>query len=57
MRLLLDDIFDKLDELRIAQLMQLTTKQIFLADARLERSKKILGEMESEQRFFEQMKG
>jgi DNA replication and repair protein RecF len=55
--LLLDDIFDKLDDLRIAQLMQLISKhtfgQIFLTDARPERSKKILGELDSELRFFE----
>lgn len=55
--LLLDDIFDKLDDLRIAQLMQLISKhtfgQIFLTDARPERSKKILGELNAELRFFE----
>jgi len=46
-----------LDDLRIAQLMQLISKhtfgQIFLTDARPERSKKILGEMDSEVKFFE----
>jgi DNA replication and repair protein RecF len=55
--LLLDDIFDKLDDLRIAQLMQLISKQtfgqIFLTDARPERSKKILGDLDAEVEFFE----
>jgi DNA replication and repair protein RecF len=54
--LLLDDIFDKLDDLRIAQLMQLISKntfgQIFLTDARPERSKKILGDLDGEVKFF-----
>ncbi|MFT4857584.1 MAG: DNA replication and repair protein RecF [Algoriphagus sp.] len=52
-----NDIFDKLDDLRIAQLMQLISKhtfgQIFLTDARPERSKKILGGLDGELRFFE----
>lgn len=55
--LLLDDIFDKLDDLRIEQLMQLISKQtfgqIFLTDARPERSKKILGDLDAEVKFFE----
>jgi DNA replication and repair protein RecF len=54
--LLLDDIFDKLDDLRIAAMMDLISKhnfgQIFLTDARQERSKKILGELNSEVQFF-----
>ncbi|MHA7129523.1 DNA replication/repair protein RecF [Algoriphagus namhaensis] len=54
--LLLDDIFDKLDDLRIAQLMRLISKhtfgQIFLTDARPERSRKILGELDAEVFFF-----
>jgi DNA replication and repair protein RecF len=53
----LDDIFDKLDDLRIAQLMQLISKQtfgqIFLTDARPERSKKILGDLDAEIIFFQ----
>lgn len=54
--LLLDDIFDKLDDLRIAAMMDLISKhnfgQIFLTDARPERSKKILAELNSEVQFF-----
>lgn len=54
--LLLDDIFDKLDDLRIAQLMNLISRhtfgQIFLTDARPERSKKILSGLDSEVIFF-----
>lgn len=54
--LLLDDIFDKLDDLRIAQLMKLISQhrfgQIFLTDARAERSTKILSELDSEVSFF-----
>jgi DNA replication and repair protein RecF len=56
-----DDIFDKLDDLRIAKLMELVSKgtfgQIFLTDARPERSKKILGDLDAELRFFEMEKG
>jgi DNA replication and repair protein RecF len=59
--LLLDDIFDKLDDERIAKLMDLVSKgtfgQIFLTDARPERSKKILGELDAEVKFFELEKG
>ncbi|MBN7809365.1 DNA replication/repair protein RecF [Algoriphagus sp. H41] len=55
--LLLDDIFDKLDDLRIAKLMELISRhtfgQIFLTDARPERSKGILGGLDSEVFFFE----
>jgi DNA replication and repair protein RecF len=55
--LLLDDIFDKLDDERIAKLMELISDhafgQIFLTDARPERSKKILGELDAEVKFFE----
>ena len=59
--LLLDDIFDKLDDERIAKLMELISKgtfgQIFLTDARPERSRKILGELNAEVFFFEVEKG
>ncbi len=59
--LLLDDIFDKLDDERIAKLMELISKgtfgQIFLTDARPERSRKILGELDAEVFFFEVEKG
>ncbi|MCS5490831.1 DNA replication/repair protein RecF [Algoriphagus limi] len=54
--LLLDDIFDKLDDSRIAQMMQLISKhtfgQIFLTDARPERSHSILTQLDSEVYFF-----
>lgn len=59
--LLLDDIFDKLDDLRIAKMMELISQhtfgQIFLTDARPERSKKILAEIDSEVSFFNLEKG
>jgi DNA replication and repair protein RecF len=59
--LLLDDIFDKLDDLRIAKMMELISKntfgQIFLTDARPERSKEILGRLDSEVFFFDLEKG
>lgn len=55
--LLLDDIFDKLDDDRIAKLMELVSKgtfgQIFLTDARPERSRSILGGLDAEVFFFE----
>jgi len=54
--LLLDDIFDKLDEERIAKLMQLVSQgtfgQLFLTDARPERSKEILSALDAEVVFF-----
>jgi len=59
--LLLDDIFDKLDDQRIAKMMELISRhtfgQIFLTDARPERSKKILTQLDSEVFFFEVEKG
>jgi DNA replication and repair protein RecF len=59
--LLLDDIFDKLDDERIARLMELISKgtfgQIFLTDARPERSRGILGGLNAEVYFFEVEKG
>jgi DNA replication and repair protein RecF len=54
--LLLDDIFDKLDDSRISKLMNLVADhqfgQLFITDARPERSKGILGEIDAESRFF-----
>jgi DNA replication and repair protein RecF len=54
--LLLDDIFDKLDEERIGMLMQLVSQgnfgQLFITDARPERSKEILGTIEAEVAYF-----
>ncbi|RIW18594.1 DNA replication/repair protein RecF [Algoriphagus lacus] len=59
--LLLDDIFDKLDDERIAKLMDLVSRgtfgQIFLTDARPERSKGILGALDAEVLFFDLEKG
>ncbi|UBM57432.1 DNA replication and repair protein RecF [Marinilongibacter aquaticus] len=55
--LLLDDIFDKLDDARIAQLIaKIETKQfgqIFISDARPERTAKFLSEVGVDVRFFE----
>jgi DNA replication and repair protein RecF len=54
--LLLDDIFDKLDDIRIGQLMKLVAKkdfgQLFLTDARAERSKKIFSDLQITAKFF-----
>ena len=54
--LLLDDIFDKLDEDRIGMLMQLVSQgnfgQLFITDARPERSKEILSGLDVEVIFF-----
>ncbi len=50
--LLLDDIFDKLDDLRIAKLMEMVSGhhfgQIFITDARPERTSRILEDLSSE---------
>ena len=50
--LLLDDIFDKLDDLRIAKLMEMVSGhlfgQIFLTDARPERTSRILESLSSD---------
>ena len=55
--LLLDDIFDKLDDKRIAYLLKMMADgrfgQIFLTDARPERSKEYLKDIETEKKFFE----
>ncbi|MBW3467684.1 DNA replication/repair protein RecF [Arthrospiribacter ruber] len=54
--LLLDDIFDKLDDGRIEKLMNLVAAhefgQLFITDARPERSKSILQQMDAKSRFF-----
>ncbi len=53
--LLLDDIFDKLDDFRIARLLELIEKdlgQIFITDARPERTKEMLRHMNSESIVF-----
>src|SRR5690606_29344278 len=55
--LLLDDIFDKLDDQRIKNLVALVANkefgQLFVTDARPERSRKILQHVSSEIRFFD----
>ncbi len=55
--LLLDDIFDKLDDLRIKKMIDLVANkefgQLFITDARPERSKKILGDIPSETLYFD----
>lgn len=54
--LLLDDIFDKLDDLRISHLMKLVAEgrfgQIFITDARQDRSRQILAESNLQARVF-----
>ena len=59
--LLLDDIFDKLDDFRIQQLMKLIADhqfgQIFITDARPERSQQILSGLSAESKFFNVEKG
>ena len=54
--LLLDDIFDKLDDIRITKLMQMVARQdfgqIFLTDARPERSMAILEKISSQKKFI-----
>jgi len=55
--LLLDDIFDKLDDRRIHKLIELIDDgflgQVFITDARPERSQKILEKVKADVRFFE----
>jgi len=55
--LLLDDIFDKLDDKRIAYMLKMMADgrfgQIFLTDARPERSKEYLKDIDTEKKFFE----
>lgn len=55
--MLLDDIFDKLDDKRIAYLLKMVSDgrfgQIFLTDARPERTKMYLDSLSSEKKYFE----
>ena len=55
--LLLDDIFDKLDDYRINKLVEMVANdsfgQLFITDARSERSKEILKGISSEVKFFQ----
>ena len=59
--LLLDDIFDKLDTYRIKQLVKMIADdafgQIFITDAREERTKSVLRELNMEASFFRIEKG
>jgi DNA replication and repair protein RecF len=54
--LLLDDIFDKLDDRRIGKLIALmengTFSQVFLTDARPERTQQLLSALKSEVKYF-----
>ncbi|WP_460996078.1 DNA replication/repair protein RecF [Spirosoma harenae] len=55
--LLLDDIFDKLDDRRISKLIQRMDEgafgQLFITDARPERTRALLDSVQTEVRFFE----
>ncbi|MCU0447575.1 MAG: DNA replication/repair protein RecF [Microscillaceae bacterium] len=59
--LLLDDIFDKLDEKRMSCLMQMvadhTFGQIFVTDARPERTQQIFAQIEGDKKFFNLQNG
>ena len=59
--LLMDDIFDKLDDLRIQKLLELVGGddfgQLFITDARPERSEALLGELGQPVKIFEIEKG
>jgi DNA replication and repair protein RecF len=59
--LLLDDVFDKLDDFRIQQLMSLIADhqfgQIFITDARPERSLQLLRGLKAERKYFSVQKG
>jgi DNA replication and repair protein RecF len=59
--LLLDDIFDKLDDFRITKLMEMVASdafgQIFVTDARPERSHKVFDTIGHEVKFFEMVEG
>ncbi len=54
--LLLDDIFDKLDDIRINKLMEMVAQdafgQLFITDARPEHTKKIVAHIKAEIRIF-----
>lgn len=55
--LLLDDIFDKLDDRRIGKLIQLMDEgafgQLFITDARPERTRELLSSLNADVRFFQ----
>lgn len=55
--LLLDDIFDKLDDTRVSQLIELVNRehfgQIFITDTNKERTEKVVKKINEESRIFE----
>ena len=55
--LLLDDIFDKLDDIRVSQLIELVNQehfgQIFITDTNRERTEKVVKKINEESRIFE----
>ena len=55
--LLLDDIFDKLDDMRIHKLLEMISRdtfgQLFITDARPERTRQLLGQLSGEILFHE----
>lgn len=59
--LLLDDIYDKLDEERVAKLMEQVQKdfigQVFISDTHLERLPNLFSSLNADARFFEVNKG
>ncbi|MGF1637186.1 MAG: DNA replication/repair protein RecF [Cyclobacteriaceae bacterium] len=59
--LLLDDIFDKLDDIRIGKLLSMISAgafgQIFISDARPERTRKLLSDVRADIRMFRIDKG
>ena len=59
--LLLDDIFDKLDDGRIAKLIQRITEgsfgQLFITDARPERTEQLLATVPGDVRYYQMAKG
>jgi len=59
--LLLDDIFDKLDDFRIGKLTEMVVQQsfgqLFVTDARPERTQSIFGNIEGEKKYFTVQRG
>ncbi len=59
--LLLDDIFDKLDDLRVEQIIKLVSDnsfgQVFITDTQQERIKHLLNEVESDYKIFRVVQG
>ena len=55
--LLLDDIFDKLDDSRVSQLIELVNKenfgQIFITDTHRERTESVVKRINEESKIFE----